>query len=124
RSRCLVHLVNEMLEMLVDDAALHLERRRELAALDREVTRQNREAIDEHLVRLAHIPLVNGGLEERENPRLLHEVLHRQAAEAVLLRPARELLEVRHEEACEELPPGADENRERDERMSLEDPLD
>ena len=110
--------------MLVHDAPLHLEGRRELAAFDREVARQDREPVDEHLVRLARIPLVDGALEDRDDPRFLDEIVHGHAGEAVVLRPTRELLEVRDEKAGQEFPAVADDDGERNERMTLEMPLD
>ena len=65
-----VHPVDDLPVLLVDDAALDLQRRRQLAPLDREVLGQERERADLPLVRLVAVDDVDGLLEQGADLRL------------------------------------------------------
>src|SRR5213079_2872904 len=57
RDRAFVHLVEQGRVLLLDDLALHLERRRELAVVDRQILRQDRELLHRLVLRelLVHL---------------------------------------------------------------------
>src|ERR1051325_7860925 len=56
--RSLVHLVEQSRVLLLDDFALHLEARRQLALVDGEVFRQDRELLDRLVLRKLLVDLV------------------------------------------------------------------
>src|SRR5262249_14413662 len=94
----LVHAVDDGLVLLLDDAPLHLERRRELARFQRELAGEERDLLDALELRavggeVLHEPLVV--LLDRGKR---HELLAGLPGETFLARPGLELLEVRDHE--------------------------
>src|SRR5262245_40219964 len=83
----LVHLVEERRVLLLDDLALDLEARRQLAFIHRQVLRQDRELLDALVLRERLVDLGEIRVEQLLRFRSHHDVGVRLAVEAVLVRP-------------------------------------
>src|SRR6478672_2921095 len=59
-----VHLIEHRLILLLDDLALHLQRRCELALVDRQIGRQDRELFDALVLREALVDLLEIRIEQ------------------------------------------------------------
>src|SRR3954454_7256462 len=93
-----VELVEERHVALVDDVALDLERRGQLAGLLREGVVEDHEALDLLDLRVLGVGAVHLGLDELAHARLARQRRHRAVLDAVLARPRHDLLLVERDE--------------------------